>query len=440
MNLVSLSWSYIRAQRLATALNLLLLALGIATIAILLLFSHQLEDRLRRDGKGIDLVVGAKGSPIQLILSSVYHVDVPTGNIPLPDAERLMQNPAVKKAIPLALGDSHYGFRIVGSTPDYVAHYGAEPAQGRLWKKPMEAVLGATAAARLGLAVGGSFVGAHGVATQGAVHEQDPYAVVGMLKPSGTVLDRLILTSVESVWLVHEEHGAKGATVAADTGAGVRETEHTRQTPETRGRAAKENGEHAPREKEPAGADKSDEERELTALLIQYRSPLAAATLPRFVNSQSALQAAAPAFETARLLTLLGVGLDTLRAFGLLLIFTAGLGVFIALYNALKERRYDLAIMRTLGASRAKLLQHIVLEGLLLVLAGTVIGLVLGHLVAEALGASLKQTQQLELTGWMWVSRELWLFALAFVVGLVAAILPAIQAYRTDIARTLASR
>lgn len=422
MNLVTLSLNYIRAQRLGTVLNLLLLALGVATIAILLLFSHQLQERLSRDGRGIDLVVGAKGSPIQLILSSVYHIDVPTGNIPLQDAELLTRNPAVKQAIPLALGDSHHGFRIIGTTPDYPRHYGAEPVQGRLWEKPMEAVLGTAAAARLGLAVGDSFVGAHGVVQAGEVHEERPYRVVGVLKPSGTVLDRLILTSVESVWRIHEEEEHERRPPAGgDAGTPVEREDHDRKQAET------ETGKH-------------EEEREITALLIQYRSPLAAATLPRHVNSQGALQAAAPAFETARLLTLLGVGLDTLRAFGLLLIFTAGLGVFIALYNALKERRYDLAIMRTLGASRATLLRHILLEGLLLVFAGTLIGIVLGHTVAEALGAWLKQTRQLELSGWTWVGAELWLFALALGVGLLAAILPAIQAYRADIARILASR
>jgi putative ABC transport system permease protein len=363
--------------------------------------------------------VGAKGSPIQLILSSVYHLDVPTGNIPLPDAQAIMQNPAVRKTIPLAMGDSVHGLRIVGTTPDYPAHYGARLAQGRLWSKPMEAVLGASAAQRLGLGLGATFIGAHGIAKAGELHKGFPYTVVGVLAPTGTVLDRLVLTPVESVWVVHEhhhEHHEEGGAHANETSA------------------------HEPRHADEHAEEEEHRGRELTALLIQYRSPLAAATLPRFINSQSALQAAAPAFETARLLTLLGVGFDTLRAFGGLLIFTAGLGVFIALYNALRERRYDLAIMRTLGASRGKLLAHILLEGLLLVLAGTVIGIVLGHAVAQVLGVWLKQNQQLELSGWTWVTNELWLFALAVGVGLAAALLPAFQAYRTDIARTLASR
>ncbi len=135
---------------------------------------------------------------------------------------------------------------------------------------------------------------------------------------------------------------------------------------------------------------------------------------------------------------MLGVGVDALRAFGLLLIFTAGLGVFIALYNALKQRRYDLAIMRTLGASKAKLLWHILSEGLLLVVFGTAAGFVLGHMGAGVLGIWLRRTQQMELSGLVWVTSELWLIGLALGVGVLAAIVPAIQAYRADIASTLA--
>lgn len=404
MNLVTLSLSYIRTQRLTTFLNLMLLALGMATIVILLLFSAQVQERLARDAKGIDLVVGAKGSPVQLILSSIYHMDVPVGNIALADARRLMQNPAVKMAIPLALGDSYRGFRIVGTTVAYPEHYRARPLQGRLWQQPMEAVVGAVVARKLGLKTGDTFAGSHGIATAGEMHAGTLYKVVGTLAPTATVLDRLILTGVESVWVVHEQHAPASGTAMPGIGS----------------------------------KEKADADEEITALLIQYRSPLAAALLPRMINSQTVLQAASPAFETVRLLRLLGVGIDALRAFGLLLIFTAGLGVFIALYNALKERRYDLAIMRTLGASKAKLLWHILSEGLLLVVLGTAAGFVLGHFGAEALGAWLRRTQQMELSGLVWVPAELWLIGLALGVGALAAIVPAIQAYRADIAGTLA--
>jgi putative ABC transport system permease protein len=152
------------------------------------------------------------------------------------------------------------------------------------------------------------------------------------------------------------------------------------------------------------------------------------------------LQAAAPAFETARLLSLVGIGVDTLRGLGLLLIATAGLSVFIALSNAMQERRYDLAVMRTLGASRAQLFTQPLLEALLLVGAGALLGIALGHAVAEAVGHFLPEGRNMGLSGLTWLPQELYVLILALLVGLVAALLPAIQAYRTDIAAVLASR
>ena len=390
MNLAGISFAYLRARPLATALNLLLLALGIATITLLLLATAQLEERMGSDARGIDMVAGAKGSPMQLVLSAVFHLDAPTGNIPLADAAALSRHPAVKKAIPLALGDSYRGYRIVGTNHDYLAHYGASLAQGRVWTLPMEAVLGAEVAAKSRLAVGASFTGAHGLGEGGDAHEQEPFKVVGLLAPTGTVLDRLVLTSVESVWEVHE-HGWQQAS-----------------------------------------------RREITALLIQYASPLAAAMLPRQVNANSALQAASPAYESARLFRMIGVGVDVLRAFGLVLVIAAGLSVFIALLNALEERRYDLAVMRMLGASRGKLMGLMLLEGVSLSLLGGLAGIALGHLFAEALGAALKAAQQATVTGWGWNPQELWLLVLAVAVGVAAAFLPAWRAYKTDVALVLA--
>ena len=127
-----------------------------------------------------------------------------------------------------------------------------------------------------------------------------------------------------------------------------------------------------------------------------------------------------------------------LRGFALVLIFSAGLSVFIALYNALEERRYDLAIMRALGASPKKLMALLLFEGLLLALIGAALGLLLGHLLTEVLGYALKRANQPEVTGWVWRMSELWLVVVAVVVGVIAALLPAWRAYRTDVSRTLA--
>ena len=262
-----LAWRHAWARPLDAALNVLLLALGVGTICLVLLFSSQVEKRLLRDAEGIDLVVGAKGSPMQLILAGVYHLDAPTGNIPLAEAEKLGANRMVKQAIPLALGDSYRGFRVVGAPHAYAEHYGGRLAAGRLWQAPMQAVLGAEVAHATGLAVGAKFVGAHGVGeATGDAHDEHPFEVVGVFAPSGTVLDRVILTSIESVWGMHEGHEA--AKPAA----------------------------------EPA--------REVTVVLLRYATPLAAATLPRFINDRTGMQAASPALETARLLRIVGVGVE----------------------------------------------------------------------------------------------------------------------------------
>ncbi len=396
--MLTLSAGYLRARPLNTALNVLLLALGIATITLLMLATSQVEERLQRDARDIDLVVGAKGSPMQIILSGIYQLDVPTGNIPLKSAQTLSGNRLVARAIPLAMGDSYGGFRIVGASPAYLALYDGQLAAGRAWTGPMEAVLGAEVAASSGLKVGARFNGVHGLGGDGDVHAATPYQVVGVLKSSNSVLDRLVLTAIESVWQVHE-------------------------------------AEHEP--KDAAERKIMEEEREVTVLLLKYASPLAAATLPRIINGQSEMQAASPAFETARLFRIAGAGVEVLRGFALVLVIAAGLSVFIALYGALEERRNDLAILRTLGASPGHLLRLMVLEGLLLALAGAMLGLALGHALTALLGAWLSAEHGLTLSAFIWQAEELALLALALVVGVVAALLPAWGAYRTDIARTL---
>ena len=401
LNAFALALKSLRYKSLTTSLNLLLMAVGIAMMTFVLSASRQLEDSALRDAQGIDLVVGAKGSPLQLILSSIYHVDVPTGNIPLAAQAQLAKNPMVKKVIPLALGDSYNGFRIVGTTQDYIGHYGGALAQGSWFNAPMQAVFGAQAARKSGAALGAAFAGSHGLARGGEEHKDAPYVVAGILKPTGTVLDRLVLTSVDSVWKVHE----------ISNGIDVNDKE----------------------EKEAM-----DSERELTALLVQYASPLAAMSMPRWVNSQSELQAAQPAFEAAKLFRLVGVGVDVLRGIAVIVLLSAALSMFVALYNALEERKTDLAILRMLGARPAKLFFLLLAEGLLLAFAGAALGWLLGHAAVDVLGRVLAEDQNLTLTGLTLIPEEAWLALAALGVGFIAALIPAIRAYRTDIAHTLA--
>ncbi|MEQ1534412.1 MAG: FtsX-like permease family protein [Burkholderiaceae bacterium] len=403
MNIIALSFKYLWSRPLAAALNVLLLALGVASITLVLLTSSQIDHAFERDLKGIDVVVGAKGSPMQLILAGVFHIDTPAGNIPLAEVQSLQKDTRVEKLIPLSLGDSFRGFRIVGTTADYVMHYEASLAQGAMFKAPLEAVIGSEVAANTGLATGNSFIGSHGLGAEGHPHGSTPYQVTGVLAPCSCVLDRLILTATESVWRVHEK------AIEGDT----------------------------PLDAEDKKAIEDD--REVTLALIRYKSPLAAVSFPRFVNTTTNMQAAAPAIEITRLLRMVGVGTDVLRGFGLVLLLTAGLSVFIALWNAVRERRADLAMLRMLGASPQKVAGLLVCEALWLALLASILGLFLGHLLTAAVGYLLQAEKSLPVTGFIWLVEEWAIPAAAALVAVFAALIPAIAAYRVDVQSLLKS-
>ena len=403
MSTLVLAWRYLWSRPLGAALNVLLLSLGLASITFLMLIGFQLAKAFDRDLAGIDVVVGAKSSPMQLILSGVLHIDVPPGNVPLKAVNALAKNPLVADIIPISLGDNLGGYRIVGTSLAYITHYDAKLAQGHLWKAPMQVVLGATAARKLGLALGHGFVGSHGLGAGGHSHGETPYTVVGILAPTGSVLDRLILTDSASTWKVHEDHTASPDDSAAD-----------RQVME--------------------------DEREITMALVKYKTPMAALSFPRYVNTSTEMQAAAPALEITRLLNMLGLGTDVLRAFAGVLLLTAGLSVFIALWSAVRERQADLALLRMLGAAPRKVAALLMCEALWLGLVASALGLVLGQIFAQALGWFLKLDNSLLIGGMVW-PMELWVVpCLALGVSLLSALLPTFAAYRVSVLQLLQSR
>lgn len=438
MNLIKLSLSYIRGRKLNSLLNILLFALGIGTIALLTLFSKQFSDKITRDAKDIDMVVGAKGSKMQLMLSGIYQMDVPTGNMPYSEYQKLKRNPILKKVIPISMGDSYQQYRIIGTTPEYPDHYGAKVQKGKMFADLQEVVLGAQVAKETGFDLGKTFAGAHAFAA-GEHHEAHPFKVVGILAETGTVLDRLILTDYKSVWAVHE----LPTTVPNENGAAEADA-HGHEEHATESASADSTALQplpVPNLAPPSGLGLNNPNnlppQEITLALVQFASPMAAITLPRYLNSQTPLQAARPAEEMTNLLQMVGFGVKGLRFFGWILMITAALSIFVALYNALKERRYDLAVMRSLGASPQKLMGHILLEGVIYALVGAVIGLILGHLALYVLTALFSTAQQAGISAWRFTIEEVYLLGLAVLVGFFAALIPAIQAYKTDIAKTL---
>lgn len=405
------------SRPLSTILSLVLLTLGVGMIALLLQVNRHIQQQMENNVRGIDMVVGAKGSPLQLILSAIYHIDAPTGNISRLEAEELQKNRLVASGIPLSYGDTYRGFRIVGTNHQYPELYEAEVASGKLWHEPFEVTIGATVANTLELKTGDTFTGAHGLVEGGETHEEHAYLVVGILGYTNSVVDQLILTATESVWEVHHYEEKEDQTSAQE-----------------------ENHEHEAHGDNHAdeGHEEHQAEHEITAMLVKFRSPMGMVQLPRMVNENTNMQAAVPAYEISRLFSLMGVGIDTLSTIALVIMAVSGLSVFISLYNALKDRQYEMALMRTYGATRWQLVWLVLQEGLVLTLTGFLLGMLFSRLGLWLVSRLMETTYHYSFSGWGLVMEEWWLLATALVIGLLASLLPAFRVFRINISKTLA--
>jgi putative ABC transport system permease protein len=464
MSLIHLAWKNLVNKPWAMLLSLILFALGTGLIALLLLMQRQLQENFEKNLAGIDLVIGAKGSPMQLILSSMYHIDAPTGNISLKEARPFLnpKHPLIGLAVPLSLGDSYGGFRIVGTTHDFLPLYNAQISEGRLWEKHMEATIGSEAAKSTGLKIGDTFKSSHGFEENVDAGHVDhlSFQVVGILAPSGTVADQLILTTNQSFWLVHGEmeHGQHDNESMQDT-SHAEEThdhshdengeDHSDHAHDDHGHSAtdtaNEHGDHT--HDDHAHADPvtipdnlldADEELAITSLLLKFKARnYQALNMQRGINENTDMQAATPAIEINRLYSLMSTGERVLRILAWVITIVSGLSVFISLFSSLRDRRYELALMRVMGGNRSTLFMLIILEGLLLAGFGCLIGILLSHGMMELLGRIMEDSYRYHFTGLKFLHEEVYLIIGALILGFVAAIIPAIQASRTDIATTL---
>ena len=443
MTIIQLAWKNLTARPLSMLLTLVLFALGVGLTSLLLLVNRQLTDKFEKNLAGVDIVVGAKGSPLQLILCNMYHVDVPTGNISLKAAKPFLnpRHPLIKQAIPLSLGDSYKGYRIVGTLKDFTTLYKGEIEEGKLWENPMEMAIGATVAAKTGLKIGDSFASNHGLSIDGDEHEDSKFKVVGIFKPSNTVLDQLILTQTATIWQVHEhEKAEKNEPVEPKNRALIEADElhkHEMAYPQPQATLTP-SVSHTSKDERTALLE-ADSTKQITSLLIQFKNNknIQALNFQRNMNENTDMQAATPALELNRLFEMMGVGEKALKSLAFLIVFVSGLSIFIALFSSLKERRYELALMRVMGAGRTKLFLLIVLEGLLLSFIGFIVGIALSHGAMQILAHYMSDAYRYSFTGWTWMKEEWYLLLGALGIGFVAAIIPALNAYQTDISRTL---
>lgn len=418
--IVKIAWKNILFKPLNTILSIVLLTASVAIISLLILLQEQFENKFSKNIEGVDLVLGAQGSPLQLILSSVYQMDAPTGNINYKEAQIWMRHPYVKKAIPLAFGDNYQGYKILGTTEDYIQKYNGKLESGMTFHDNFDVVLGSAVAEKMKLKPGDEFYSSHGDSKEGEVHKDFAFKVKGVLLPTGKVMDNLILTTIESVWAVHDHHEEEEAVNASDE---VGNNEH-----------------HQDHEHHHEEQMVPEEDREITAVLLQLRNKMAFVLWPRLIPQNTKMQAASPAIEINRLFTLFGFGLDALQylAYGIMLI--SGISIFIALYNTLKERKYEFALLRVSGASRSQLLKLVLFESILLCVVGFIFGTILGRIALWLISSSTEEEYKMSFNPFAFVwEKEGILFLVTIFVGIIAALIPAVKAYQLNISKTLAN-
>ena len=389
MNTLQISLSYIKRNKGMFIMNVLLIILSISIVFSVNSIQNVANNQMRKNLKGIDMVIGAKGSPLQLTLSNVFHIDNPTGNIAISELEKIERHPLIKKSIRLAYGDSYKGFRILGTSKEFIELYNARLQSGKLFESSLEVVIGANVARTLNFEVGDHFHGLHGDDEEhGHVHEGHSYHVEGVLAQSNCVIDNLIITPISSVWDVHGEENN-----AANT--------------------------------------------EVTASLLQFKGDAALIDIPNIVNKVTpSLQTANPAYETTLLNEKLGAGYQIIHYIGLIIGFVAILSIFISLLNALKDRKIDLALLRTLGASKLQLIIILYIEIFITLFTGIISGFLIGKLGAKALSITVLDKYHLH-PSWSINVSEFYFLGFILLIGIISGIIPAIRCYKINISKTL---
>jgi len=349
------------------------------------------------------LVVGPKGSALDLVLCCALHVSDPRGLVAMKTAMAAVHSPMVRAAAPIALGDNIDGLRIMGTTPAILDVYRAKLAEGHMWTDKLQAVLGASAARILNLKVGDSFVGAHGLSAGGELHALFPYKVTGILQPTGSALDRLVLTDIETVRYIHVEQAKaevaeRGAT-DEEPGLGV-----------------------------PDAA---------TAVITSYRSPTAAAFMPRQIDATDTLSAGSPSFEIARLESYARPLMQAITGLGLLLVFIAAAGAAAGLLSSMNARTRDLALLRALGANSLKIATVAFAEAAMIAFAALAVGAALTAVLMAACQRILAEKTGLLFTPHLEINQIGMVLAGTAVVVIVAALWPALRAANASVEELL---
>jgi putative ABC transport system permease protein len=435
MSLWKIAWRSLQQRALSSILTGLSMALGVTLVVSVLVTHRVVRDAFQRNaGLGYDVVIGAKGGKLQLVLNTVYHLSTPVENIPywyLREFTDGRYKRLVARAIPYCLGDNYQGFRVVGTVAgllesEYMPGKEYEFAAGHNFSPSgyFEAVFGALAARQTGLRVGDKFRPTHGVSDDNVGHKHDAFQVVGVLRPTGTPNDRAIFINIEGFYLLS---GHASDRVPPPPGAESDEPGADARQQEIHD--AYEHHEHTPL---------PDSKREITAILVRSASPMAPLMLIKDVNKGSVAQAVLPIREIRSLFDIIVAPIQVvLLTLAAMIVVVSGVGILVSIYNSMTQRRHEIAVMRALGARRTTVLTIVLLESLTLAVLSGAAGWLIGHGLVAVLSPAIAARTGVSIGFWVLVPWELAILPSLVLLAALMGLVPAFTAYRVDVARGL---
>lgn len=393
MSLWKIVLKNLRQRRLSSTLTAASVALGVGIVIAVLALRAQTQEGFRQSAFGYELVVGPKqGGALQLVLNTVYHLESSPGLIPWSRYREIEAHKAVAAAVPMSVGDSYRGARVVGTTPQFFSafNYAVDGAcfrfdldrlQAAMAGKDTPGAFESVVGARTGLKIGDTFQPSHGVDATGDAHTEK-WTVVGVMAPTGTPNDRVIFINLDSFYEIQDHRRSSG----------------------------------------------------ISAVIVKTKSEGSSLALEYDLNQLPDVMAASPAKVMAEFFSKFDWIPLLFLAVACLVVVMAAVSIFVAIYNSMSERRRPIAIMRALGARRSSVLTLVLLEAVALCAAGAVGGLALGHLLTAIAGAALSSRSGIPMSPFVVQPEELAVLAGVLMLGALAGVLPALQAYRTDIA------
>ena len=419
MKALYLAWKNMLSKPLRSGFSILLVALSVGLYSIIFLIEQQLENHFSKNLAETDLVISAKGSPLQSVLCNIYHADVPTGNIHLSEVKAFFnpKHPVIQEALPLSLGDQVHSYRSVGATSGYLDWYKLTLAEGDSFQQDFDAVIGSEVALQLGLKPGSSFEGGHGLNAEDSL-ESHPhrFIVKGVLMPTGQISDRLVYCPISTYWAIHDQghhHDHEGEN-------------HDHEHHDEENRTVLSNDSLAGRDYD------------ISALLLRFRgNNIQALNFGRMVNDNTNVMASYPAIEMNRLYELTGSASDLLKWIGLMISILAGISIFIHLWHSLQERKKETALMRLGGASKIFIFSAYLFEAVILGVFGVFLAWIFSHTFLELFSKTTLLKRSYQITGWFFHMYELRIYLFAVLICMIAALIPSYLAMRSQIQEDL---